>query len=283
MARRLLPFRLAMSNRIKCRVTRFARLTLLSLLAVAPAARANETLPLLKVGDTIYTNVTITEVTATDIYFSHARGIGNAKLKKLAPELQRHFAFDPTKAGKAEVKQREANAQFRAELIARKPAAPGRTTLDAPPPVNDDAGDIVAPKLHARSIRGQRPPQIATEQWLTPPPDVEGKFVLVEFWATWCGPCQRSIPHLNELQAEFKDRLIVIGLGNESPEAISTLLPRMHYFVGTDTRRRTLEALEVQAIPHAILIDPQGVVRFEGMPGYLTREGLGRLMAKYSN
>ena len=36
--------------------------------------------------------------------------------------------------------------------------------------------------------------------------------VLVDFGATWCGPCRQSIPHLNALQAKFKDRLVVIGL-----------------------------------------------------------------------
>ena len=40
----------------------------------------------------------------------------------------------------------------------------------------------------------------------------DGKFVLIDFWATWCGPCRRSIPGLNQLHARFKDRLVIIGI-----------------------------------------------------------------------
>jgi cytochrome c biogenesis protein CcmG, thiol:disulfide interchange protein DsbE len=113
---------------------------------------------------------------------------------------------------------------------------------------------------------------------------VEGKFVLVDFWATWCGPCRQSIPHLNDLQAKFKDRLVVIGLSNENPDDIRKMSsPEMNYAVGTDTQARTMSMVEVRGIPHAILIDPQGIVRFEGVPVYLTEEGLERLLAKYAN
>src|SRR5438093_1113745 len=63
---------------------------------------ADEKLATLKVGDDTYRNVTVTRVTATDIYFSHSGGIANAKLKNLEPELQKKFGFDPAKADKAE-------------------------------------------------------------------------------------------------------------------------------------------------------------------------------------
>jgi cytochrome c biogenesis protein CcmG, thiol:disulfide interchange protein DsbE len=287
LARRLLIFGPGMSKRFNCRSAWFGGLVANALLVTALPAAADETFPTLKVGDEVYTNVTITGVTATDIYFSHAQGLGNAKLKNLDPKLQRHFDFDGATAGTVEQQRREANAQFRAELAARKPAASPRQrpTEDQPAQVaGDDEEDMVVPKLYAKSFRGQRPPQIIVEQWLTPPPDVEGKFVLVDFWATWCGPCRQSIPHLNELQAKFKDRLLVIGLSDESPEDIRKMQsPQMGYSVGTDPQARTLKMVEVQGIPHAILIDPKGIVRFEGMPGYLTEEGLARLLAKYAN
>src|SRR5262245_54778556 len=69
-------------------------------------------LPMLKVGSEVYSNVTITSVTATDVYFSHSRGLGNAKLKLLDPELQKKFRFDPTKASAKEKQQAESQALY---------------------------------------------------------------------------------------------------------------------------------------------------------------------------
>ena len=58
-------------------------------MALAPfLARADEQLPLLQVGSQTYTNVTVTEVTATDIFFTFRGGMSNAKLKSLSPEWQ---------------------------------------------------------------------------------------------------------------------------------------------------------------------------------------------------
>jgi cytochrome c biogenesis protein CcmG/thiol:disulfide interchange protein DsbE len=255
----------------------------IALLVVVLAVRADEEFRVLKVGSQVYSNVTVTAVTATDIYFNHARGLGNAKLKNLDSELQQHFHFDPAKAREIEKNQIQANAQFREELSRRttKPARKPVEEVQEAARTNDE-GDIIVPKLYATSFRGQRPPQIIVEEWLSSSPDPEGKFVLVEFWATWCGPCKRSIPHLNELSAKFKDRLVVIGLSNEPLESLGKMTsPQIDYFVGTDTQARTLRAVGVQGIPHALLIDPQGIVRFEGLPSYLTEAELARLIAKH--
>ena len=141
---------------------------------------------------------------------------------------------------------------------------------------------MVVTRLYARSIRGQHPPPIIIAQWLTPPPDVDGKFILVEFWQSTSAPCRQAIPHLNDLYSRFKDRLVVIGLSDDTPEdVLKVTSPAVEYSLGIDPAARTLGALEVRAVPHAILIDPKGIVRFEGLPGYLTDDDLERLMDKY--
>lgn len=73
---------------------------------------ADETFPTLKVGQDVYKKVTVTSVTATDIYFTSDQGMGNAKLKNLDPELQKHFHYDSAKAEAATRKQREAAALY---------------------------------------------------------------------------------------------------------------------------------------------------------------------------
>jgi hypothetical protein len=65
---------------------------------------AEEKLPLLKVGSQTYSNVTVTTVSATDIYFVSSQGMGNAKLKDIDPALQKHFHYDPAKVQATEQK-----------------------------------------------------------------------------------------------------------------------------------------------------------------------------------
>lgn len=71
-----------------------------------------EKLTVLKVRNEIYSNVVVTLVTATDIYFTHSRGMGNAKLEDLGPELQSKFHFNAKKALEKENEQRQANVRF---------------------------------------------------------------------------------------------------------------------------------------------------------------------------
>ncbi len=77
---------------------RIAVLIVLGLMLATTRARADEQLPVLQVGGEVYSNVTITSVTPTDIYFTHANGMGSAKLRDLDPALQKHFNYDAARA-----------------------------------------------------------------------------------------------------------------------------------------------------------------------------------------
>ena len=244
--------------------------------------RAGEKLTSLKVGSEVYSNVTVTRVTATDVFFMHARGVGNAKLKNLDPEWQKHFRYDPEKANEAAKKQAAASAQYHREVATAKPPLVAPKAEAKPDPATAEV-DIKVSKINARSFLGQLAPKFAVEKWVTETPNTSGKYVLIDFWATWCGPCRQSIPHLNALQRKFAERLIIIGLSDETEQTVRGMKsPKIDYSVAVDTQGRMLHAVEVTGIPHAMLIDPQGIVRFEGMPSYLTEQGLERLLDKYS-
>jgi thiol-disulfide isomerase/thioredoxin len=247
------------------------------------AARADEHLDVLKVRSDTYSNVTVTAVSATDIYFTHSRGMGNAKLKYLDPALQKHFAYDVSQATTAEKAQTQAGAQYQ-EQILHAQTVPRQPEGTPKPAQNTSAPDYIAPKLYARSVRGQRAPEFVVEKWLTPRPDAGGKFMLIDFWATWCGPCRRSIPELNEFQSRFKDQLVVIGVSGESEADIRKMTaPQIDYAVASDPQERMNQALAITGIPHCILVDPKGIVRYEGMPTYLDDAKLQHFLDKYGH
>jgi cytochrome c biogenesis protein CcmG, thiol:disulfide interchange protein DsbE len=254
------------------------------LLSAGLSVFANERLPVLEVGDNVYTNVTVTKVTATDVFFNHNGGFGNAKLKNLDPQWQKHFRFDPEKAGLVETQQLAAVVEYRKSLAARPvtrpPAVAGRETTAPPGGIEE----MVDPRPRLRSFLNQHVPQVVVEKWLTPPPDTAGKFVLIDFWATWCGPCRAAIPAMNQIHARYKDRLVVIGLSDEPEANVRRMTsPRTDYPVAIDTQRRLSGTIGVQTIPFTLIIDPRGIVRYEGHPGYLTPRGLETLFARYAN
>jgi cytochrome c biogenesis protein CcmG, thiol:disulfide interchange protein DsbE len=259
-------------------------LGLATLVALGLPAGDNDRLPLLHAGDETYTNVLVTTVTPTDLYFSHAGGMGNVKLQKLSRELQKRFNYNPTNAANLARAQAEATKQFYMAKAAEKPPVVAPEPQPEPEmeaAANQPAG-LRLDTVKAKRFLGTPAPQLVVEKWLTPTPNTAGKFVLIDFWATWCGPCRAVIPTLNTMQGQFGDRLVIIGLSDESESAVRLMKsPVMNYSVAIDPKARTKREVQVTAIPHAMLMDPQGVVRFEGNPHDLSVRELEKLLATY--
>lgn len=105
--------------------------------------------------------------------------------------------------------------------------------------------------------------------------DYAGKVVVVNLWATWCGPCRIEIPHLIELAEEYKGRVEVIGLTNEDPvgdaEKVKEFVRKqnINYTVGWATSEFSLGLMLGQvrnSIPQSFVITRDGYVfkRFVG-------------------
>ena len=107
-----------------------------------------------------------------------------------------------------------------------------------------------------------------------------GKPLLLEFWATWCGPCRQSIPHLNQVYAKFKDKgLVVIGVTDEDVETVNAFMKKvpMDYSVAVGDDK--LGAFfGVSGIPHALLITKEGKVLWEGHPMQLDEADIEKLL-----
>lgn len=90
-------------------------------------------------------------------------------------------------------------------------------------------------------------PPLEVGKWLTEKPEMNGKFIVIEFWRTWCGACKRATPLLNQLQAKYGNELVVIGITGESEEAIRAYKgPKQAYFLALDLPQTNQTASGVQ-------------------------------------
>jgi thiol-disulfide isomerase/thioredoxin len=140
--------------------------------------------------------------------------------------------------------------------------------LDVPPEVAD-----AAPAA---------PPDIKVDQWIDQSPvklsDLRGKVVLLDFWATWCGPCRYTIPKLNSLHKKYKDRgLVILGMtefeGNVEGRDV-TRAEELEYLrqfkrqkgiaygFAISEEKDTARDYAVTSLPTAVLVDRAGRVRF---------------------
>jgi len=98
---------------------------------------------------------------------------------------------------------------------------------------------------------------------------------VVEFWATWCGPCRTSIPHLTELQKKFKDKNVtIVGVSDEEVAKVRPFVDemgaKMDYAVAVDNNRATyakyMNAFNQNGIPTAFVVDQAGKIVWLGHP-----------------
>lgn len=130
---------------------------------------------------------------------------------------------------------------------------------------------------------GDAAPNLSVDVWLQGGPVEKfetGRVYLLDVWATWCGPCIRSMPHLSELQQKYKDQgFTVIGLSSTDKRgntlrAVEALMKDkpdlMNYAVAWDKARVTSDAFMAAAgkssLPTAFLIDRRGKIAFIGHP-----------------
>jgi thiol-disulfide isomerase/thioredoxin len=100
-------------------------------------------------------------------------------------------------------------------------------------------------------------------------PELTGKPLLVEFWATWCPPCRKSIPHLNQIYAKYKAQgLQIVGITDENEATVKKFQKQipMDYNVAINTPQTIYEQFGIQAIPTAFLVNKAGKVVWTGHP-----------------
>lgn len=135
------------------------------------------------------------------------------------------------------------------------------------PRLEDNKNRVALDAMH-----GKPAPELAVKDWINSKPrklaDLEGKIVVVDFWATWCGPCIASVPHMNELQKKYANQGVVfiavcaVKGGEKMAETVKK--HKMQYAVALDTggKGNTFGAYKADSYPDYFIIDRKGNLRW---------------------
>ena len=136
---------------------------------------------------------------------------------------------------------------------------------------------------------GQVAPELKITRWLPGAPEAvtgwpTGKVVVLEFWATWCGPCVASIPHLNELAERFRNKPVqFIAVTDDEENAVRRFLAqtpvKAWIGLGADAGFGEDKPYRVYSIPHTVIIDARGLIAAVMDPRELTADQIELCLA----
>jgi cytochrome c-type biogenesis protein CcmH/NrfG/peroxiredoxin len=135
----------------------------------------------------------------------------------------------------------------------------------------------VAPSFSVKSHTGE---DLSLEK-------LRGKIVLLDFWASWCGPCRVDMPEVRTIWKKYGgDQFVVIGINLDSNRAAFEAYAKEQgvtwpqYYDGLGWGNKISQLYRVFAIPHTILIDQDGVIQATGFRGGALSDMVGNLLKK---
>lgn len=146
--------------------------------------------------------------------------------------------------------------------------------------------EFSSPVDNAIDRRGAVMPSFVVDSWLNGRPDPGSRLIVIDFWATWCGPCRAAIPHMNALADRFGTDACFVGLSDETRSDFEQgcrkhdLKEReFRYALALDPKSRIMGFFGVKGIPHCAVVSSDGVVRWQGRPSSLTDDVMQKLVS----
>jgi len=147
----------------------------------------------------------------------------------------------------------------------KKTACPRQIPVGVHPLQRYNCGDMVSFLIHKTpmpikkiAFNNALGETISLEKW-------RGKYVLLNIWATWCSPCRKEMPDLDELKAHFKDKnidIVAISIDrgtNAKPKRFLTKIGVKNIELFNDPKNSLIGPLRVLGMPTTLLINPEGL------------------------
>ncbi len=141
---------------------------------------------------------------------------------------------------------------------------------------------------HAKIV-GKPMPKLELKNWINgelKEEDLKGKIVVLDMWATWCGPCIKALPHTNKLHEAYKDKGVVViapcGSGTEDGKyeaMVKKLKLTTHTAIPTDQKKFAQDWC-IGWWPTYIIIDQKGIVRAAGLTPDHIEDAVKKLLAE---
>ena len=116
-------------------------------------------------------------------------------------------------------------------------------------------------------------------------PNLENKFVFIDFWATWCKPCRESLPHVDKLAEKYKNKVVFMAISDETEAQVRPFLQKNKFnslIFGLDVQKNLYSKLEINTIPQYYLISPQNTILAHGYSSQINDNYLDSVITNYN-
>lgn len=141
-------------------------------------------------------------------------------------------------------------------------------------------------KLFSQTTVGQEAPTLSGIKLIDKQlPNIENKFVFIDFWATWCSPCRESLPHVDKLAEKYIDKVLFLAISDEKENVVREFLQKRSFnslFFGLDIEKNLFSKLDIKAIPQYCLISPQNKIIASGYSSQISDEYLDSVLINYN-
>ena len=226
---------------------------------VAEAAKADDT----KVGDVSYPTLTLkmSDQTTETILFDPQTHLMKRAVNDLTSTLKKRRPDLISATVTTDYSQVKADDPSKNELFAWTPPA---GSIDADTTASAHPLEVVA----AASLEGKAAPDFklpTLEGKTVSLASLKGHIVVLDFWATWCGPCKMSLPHLQKLYEAQKDNGVAVFAidQQEEPKDVQAFVQETKLAVPVllDSDGKVGEAYGVEGIPQSVVIDKDGKIK----------------------